>query len=566
MSAPTGPSTLATTAAREASDRPRGTPTASSPRPERSGANRTAGVVARVGWWALPAVVLAGFGWALLARRHGLWYDELYTAEVAPIPLGDLARAVVRGEGTIPYLLDAPPSYNAPYYAVLHVWLAVTGLAPDEIGLRLPSLLCALGGVAAATRAVGRMAGRRVAVAFGLVVAANPFVVEYAVEARGYGLVLLAAGLAMLAFARWLDGCPRAAVLVGLAATGLGLAHWFGLLVVGALGVAALVPGRGRPPRGPVRVVPGRGPPGHGQPLGKAAPVPQPEVRGLGFADERGTEGTATSVRRRALPLLAALAVGSIPSLALIGIAMANGVGGSGGEWIADVGGAVPRLLLRSWSGGSGWLWGLTVVLAGAGIVLGRGRARVVGAAWLGVPVAAVAVVELVRPVYVDRYLLPALLGLALLTALGVAGLRPRWVGGAALAAVLFASGAATVQANGLGPKEDVRGAVDAVAATHVPGQPVVAAARWDALGLDHHARTRHPTLVADLVLPPAAVPEGARTVWVVRRAEGGVQGDEAKVADLDRELAARGLRLVEEQRFPGRYAATLAQRWSAPS
>ena len=187
-----------------------------------------------------------------------------------------------------------------------------------------------------------------------------------------------------------------------------------------------------------------------------------------------------------------------------------------------------------------------------------------VGAAWFGVPVAAVTLLEVVRPVYVDRYLLPALLGLALLVAVGVAALRPRQLGAAALAAVVALSGVATVHAGRLGPKEDVRGAVGAVAAGHVPGQPVVAAARWDALGLDHHARRHHPSLVADLVLPPTALPAGAPTVWVVRRSDGGVKGDEEKLAGLDRDLADRGLRVVEERRFPGRYATTLAQRWSA--
>ena len=467
-----------------------------------------ADLAGRVGWWLLPGLVLAGLGWMVVALRHGLWYDELYTAEVAPLPLADLVRAVVRGEGTIPYLRDAPPSYNAPYYAVVHTWLALTGLAPDEVGLRLLSLLCAVGGVVTAVLAVGRLAGRRVAVTFGLVVAANPFVVEYAAEARGYGLALLGTGLLALAFARWLDE-GRGTVLLGLAAAGLGLAHWFGLLVVAAFAVAAVL------------------------------------LR-----------------RRDAGAAVGALAAGSLPALGLVATAVANGVGGSGAEWIADVGGAVPELLLRSWAGRSGWLLALTLVLAAAGMVLGRGRPRLVAAVWLGLPVTAVALVELVRPVYVDRYLLPALLGLALLVAVGTAALRPRWVGLTAAVAVVAASVAATAGTLDLGPKEDVRTAVAIVAAEHRPGQPVVAAARWDALGLDHNARRHHRSLLPDLVLPPATLPAGADTVWVVRREEGGVKGDAGKLVELDRQLASRGLRLSEERRVPGRYAATTVQRW----
>ena len=470
------------------------------------------GSVVLAQWWLAPAVVLAAFGAALVARRHGLWYDELYSAEVALLPVRDLVRAVVRGEGTIPYLRDAPPSYNAPYYLVSHLWLALTGLAPDEVGLRLLSLVASIAGVASATLGVGRLAGRGVGVTFGLVVAANPLVVEYATEARGYGLAMLGSGLLLLAFARWLHRRPAAAVLVGAAAAGTGLAHWFGLLVVAGVALAAVV------------------------------------LR-----------------RREARRLLAVLGLASLPACALVGVAVANGVGGSGAEWIAGVGVVVPRLLLRSWSGGSGWLLWLTAGLAVAGMVLGRGQARTTGACWFGAPVVLVTVAELVRPVYVDRYLLPALLGLALLVALGISGLRPRWLGPVAAAAVLAASGTATLRAGQMGPKEDVRSAVDAVGRSHRQGQPVVAAARWDALGLDHYSRRDRPELVADLVLPPAGVPEGARTVWVVRREVGGVKGDAGKQVALDLELEARGLRLAEEQRFPGRYAATLAQRWATP-
>jgi len=465
-------------------------------------------LAARLGWWVVPALVLAGFGTALVARRHGLWYDELYSAEVAPLPVGDLVRAVVRGEGTLPYLRDAPPSYNAPYYLVGHLWLAVTGLAADEVGLRTLSLVASVGGLVAATRGVGRLAGRWVALVFGLVAAANPFVVEYAVEARGYGLALLGSGLLVLAFSRWLDDRPWAIGLVGLAAAGVGLAHWFALLVVGAVAVAAVV------------------------------------LR-----------------RRRALSLVTILGAACLPALALVGLAVANGVGGSGAEWIADVGVAVPRLLLRSWTGGSAWLLWPTVGLAAAGLALGRGAGRTVAAAWVGVPVALVTLAELLRPVYVDRYLLPALLGLALLVALGATALRPRWLGTVAAVMVVAASAWATVSAQGLGPKEDVRAAVASVAASHRPGQPVVAAARWDALGLDHYGSG----LAADLVLPPATVATGTSTVWVVRRADGGVKGDAGKSAALDRDLERRGLRRTEERRFPGRYATTLVQRWDGP-
>jgi mannosyltransferase len=454
--------------------------------------------------WLPPAVLAALGGW-LVARRYGFWYDELFTAEMAPLSLRQLAEAVVRGEGTIPYLRDAPPSYNAPYYAVVHLWLAVTPFGADEAGLRLLSLVAGVAAVAVFTRAVERLAeSAAVGVVAGLVLATNPLVVAYAGEARGYMLALLATSLAVLGLARWLDG--GSLVLYGLAAAAAGLAHWFALLVPAALAVAALV------------------------------------LRG-----------------RRALPLVAVTAVAALPALALVGIVVANGVGGSGAEWIRDAGLAVPAKLLRSWTGGHVAL----LLAAAAAVVAGafaRGRARVVAGCWVVLPVAAVTAAQLVRPVYVDRYLLPATAGLAVLAAMGVVRAPPRLVP-FALAAVLVPSVIATVSNLSQGPREDVRGAVAVVAAGHRPGQPVVAAARWDALGVDHYARRLHPRLVADLVLAPSVVPAGD-TVWVVRRATGGVKGDPARLSELDRELAGRGLRLADEREVAGRRAVVLVQRW----
>ena len=39
------------------------------------------------GWWLLPPLVLAVLGGWLVSRRYGFWYDELFTAEMAPLPL-----------------------------------------------------------------------------------------------------------------------------------------------------------------------------------------------------------------------------------------------------------------------------------------------------------------------------------------------------------------------------------------------------------------------------------------------------------------------------------------------
>ena len=121
----------------------------------------------------LPALLVSVLGTVLLAPGHELWFDELFTAEVARLPLGDIVHAIATGEGTTSYLDGVPPSYNAPYYVVAHLWLSLPGLGGDT-SLRVLSLLATAGGLALVTRAVTRLAGRGIGVLAGTVLAASP--------------------------------------------------------------------------------------------------------------------------------------------------------------------------------------------------------------------------------------------------------------------------------------------------------------------------------------------------------------------------------------------------------
>jgi mannosyltransferase len=451
-------------------------------------------------WWraAVPALVLAVLGGALVAQRASLWYDELYTAEVGTAGLGDLARAVWRGEGTTSYLRDVPPSYNAPYYVVVHLWLAVTRLPADDIGLRLLALVPAAAAVAVLVRAVTRLAGPQVALTTGLLAATSPLVVEYSAEARMYGLALLATAGTVLALARWLDGERRALLLFGVCATATGLAHWFALPVVAALAVAALV------------------------------------LRG-----------------RRAVPLLAVSALAALPCLALVGLTRLNGTGTSAVGLIEPSGQPVPYLALQAWTGGSLLLLAAVVVSCAAALVRHRSTALTVAGLWVAVPLGLVWAAELARPVFVPRYLLPTLLGVAALAALGPAG---RWrvpaVGGLVALSLL----ACAPLLDRL-PEEDAEGAVAALADAHQPGQPVVAVDRRAALALEHYAP---PDVAAALLVPPADPPAGADVVWLVRNAD----GQQVRPSDDDALLVRYGLRLVEQTVFPGSRTGVAVQRW----
>ena len=462
--------------------------------------------------WARAAagpLLLAVLGGILLARGHGLWYDELFTAEVAPLPIGELVASIVSGRGTLSYLPDVPPSYNAPYYLAMHLYLLVPG-TDGALGLRLPSLVAGAAAVAVLGRVAARLAGDRpwaprAEVVVGLSVAANPLVVQQAVEARSYGLAMLATALAALGLVRWLDGEPRALLLFGGAATAMGLAHWFCLPALAGL-VAAAVALRGR----------------------------------------------------AALHLAVVATLASLPTLALVGLAVANGTGSRNTTHLRDTGGRlIPLAASQGWADGSLVLLVLTLGCAALAL-LRRSRAATVAACWVAVPLLLLSAAERLQPVYLPRYLLPALLGLGVLAAVGAAGERRRV---AVPLSVLLVGGAlwATVPGLAREPKESADLVVRLLADRQRPGEPVVAVDVRSALGLQHYVPVLAPRLRADLRLPPADPPLTAGVVWLVRET---FMGAVAPSED-EQLLRAGGLRLTGQSALPGSQTDLLVQRYA---
>jgi mannosyltransferase len=451
----------------------------------------------------LPPLLVVVLGAVLLSPGHGLWFDELFTAEVARLPLGDIVHAAVSGEATTSYLAGVPPSYNAPYYLVVHAWTALPGLGGDT-SLRLLSLLATAGGVALITRAVGRLAGRATGVLAGLTLAANPLLAEQAVEARSYGLAVLATGAALLGLVRWLEGAPRGLVLFGLAGAGMGLMHWYAVTVLAAFVVAALV------------------------------------LRGR------------AAVRLAAVGVLAAL-----PATALVAMNLLNGTGSRNAEHLRDTGGRLADLAVEAWAGGRTPLLYLTVALAVVGAVRGRG-VRIVAACWVLVPLALLLLTELVRPVYLPRYLLAGLLGLGVLAAAGAVAM-PRGartaVGALLVGFSLLAGSPLATRA----PRERADDLVAALAALHRPGEPVVAADQRSATGLDHYVRIQEPGLRPGVVLPPDDAPPGATRVWLIRR----VLRDGYESSDDVDLLTADGLSMSREWAFPAGKTDLVLQLWT---
>ncbi|NMO88238.1 glycosyltransferase [Actinomycetospora sp. TBRC 11914] len=458
-------------------------------------------------WWAGPAVLALVLGSVIVfGRAHGLWYDELYSMEVARRPLSEILRAAWEGHGTTWSLRDIPPSYNLPWYVLAHLWLWLVGSEADPV-LRVLSLLAGAVGVAVLTRAVARLGGpRRIAVVAGLAVAANPLVLAWITEARPYGVAVLAVAGTALGLARWLDRCRGGLLLVGLAGAGAGLAHWFALLAVAGIvaGGAALAP-------------------------------------------------------RRSPALLVVGALAALPTAAMVELNRST-VGDRNAALLYDTELRLPLFAAWQWSGTDYGTALVVAVLGLLGIVRGARRLRVVALAWVGVPVALLLAVEhWVRPVYEPRYVLAALLGLGVLTACGAAGWSSRRVAVVLSVVLVAASLAASTTLLRVTPRERADDAAALIAAAHRPGDAVVAGDRQSALGLEHHVRTRHPQIAPDLRVPPVLAVPDPPVVWYVRvpiiRGETGpVDGDEL--------LVRAGLRVQEQWFLRGTWTSLMVQRW----
>jgi Dolichyl-phosphate-mannose-protein mannosyltransferase len=182
---------------------------------------------------ALAAGLVVAYGVALgsLAVRAPLWNDELYTWYFVQLPtFGDVWDGLETGVEQIPPL----------YYVVVRGSLAAFG--DNEIALRIPSLF----GFLLACSCLFAVVARRTSAWYGLVAALIPLAggaATYAWEARPYALVLGFTAAAVLCHQLRADGVrPRLAVvglaLVLAAATAV---HYYGVLVVGPIALAEAV-------------------------------------------------------------------------------------------------------------------------------------------------------------------------------------------------------------------------------------------------------------------------------------------------------------------------------------
>ena len=184
-----------------------------------------------------------GLGFALavgvvvrFAAASALWLDEAQTVAIARLPLARMPEGL-RHDG-------APPLF----YVLLHGWMRVFGTG--DLSVRFLPGLFAVAALPLAWLAGRRLGGASVGWSAVVLLAASPFAVRYATEARMYSLVVLLVLAGYLAVMGLLErpGSARAAAGVALVTGALLLTHYWSiylLVVVGAVLVAVAL--RGEP-------------------------------------------------------------------------------------------------------------------------------------------------------------------------------------------------------------------------------------------------------------------------------------------------------------------------------
>jgi len=158
-----------------------------------------------------------------------LWLDEAQTVAIARLPLGDLAEGL-RHDG-------APPLF----YVLLHGWMRMFG--DGDLSVRFLPGVFSVAALPLVWLAGRRLGGRSVAWAAVILLAASPFAVRYATEARMYSLVVMLVLVGYLAVTELLErpGSRRAAFGVAVVTGALLLTHYWSFYLLFVTGVTLVV-------------------------------------------------------------------------------------------------------------------------------------------------------------------------------------------------------------------------------------------------------------------------------------------------------------------------------------
>lgn len=399
-------------------------------------------------WW--PAAALTVLAAALRLFRLGhesLWFDEVYSIWVAQGPMWSLPTLL---EWKVPFPL---------YYGLLHGWLLIFG--PGPAALRLFSVVAGVASVPLLWRLTARRLGPQAAFWAAALLAVSPLHIWYSQEGRQYALVVLLVILAADALQRaLLDGRARDWGAYALWATLALYTHYYAGFILVGFGLVALWSWWQK---------------GH----------------------------------RRADFVHLALAHLAIAVLFAPGLIVPLGQAQSGTwNWVAAKYGVPGARQLYDLAGAFSYgtlfdpilplkltLLGLYLLAALLGLRALRRRAErpvlLLVLAWLGTAPALAFLISQIAPLFLTRYLLPALPAYLVLVAVGISRLQPPqgqngilvndttlspisragWLLGAVLLATSLVA-SRPIYAGGL--KEDWRGVAQVVAAQEQPGDLIL--------------------------------------------------------------------------------------------
>ena len=313
---------------------------------------------------------------------EGLWRDEAFSWAMAS-----------RGWGLVPLTAR---DFNPPlYYLLLAGWMQLVG--SSELAMRSLSVICFVGTLMVAWRFMVDLLDvpRRRAWLYLALIACNPMLVYYAVEARMYSLVAL---LAATSFYAWFAQRPVLYVI----STAAGLyTHYFVVLVLVCQVLGTALAGRFEDLRRRLAVL--------ALPLLLLAPW---LVVTLWLKEDGGREFWVDAPGWRAIfHLVTSVYTGHDESFSLIARSE---------RWFFALG-LLPIVL---WS-----LWAALRRVGQRDVVLGT-------ALWALLPPSIILLTSFVKPVFVPRYLIFSSVGLLLLFVAGLERARPRVRAG--LLVVLF--------------------------------------------------------------------------------------------------------------------------------
>jgi hypothetical protein len=151
-----------------------------------------------------------------------LWFDEALSVNIAKLPLDRIPEAL-RHDGHPPL-----------YYFLLHPWLSIFGTG--DFASRAFSGIFGVAALPLAWFAGKRLGGRAMGATTVLVLAASPFAIRYATEARMYSMVIVLVLAGYLALRRALERATLGRLaLVALIAAALALSQYWNIFLLGVV-------------------------------------------------------------------------------------------------------------------------------------------------------------------------------------------------------------------------------------------------------------------------------------------------------------------------------------------